>query len=304
MTVDNTHRIRFEKPDLNKLTKRYVVVDMHFHSRYSDGLNTVSAIAKRARKLGIGVGITDHNEIRGAIEINSYKDVLSIPGIEITSVEGIHILVYFFEIEGLEAFYHDYVKPHMGTEIMSSTNLEIEEIIKHARHFKTVIIFPHPYCGIYPGISNSYFPEKRLKSIFSIIDGIEVINAENLNIWNLRSALLGFNLDKGITGGSDGHRLSQMGKVVSYASCEPNREAFLNAIINKMNKVIGKETDIIRKVAIGSVKLRRNIKNYPDLVEKNLKYSRFVINTKSKTFKDNLKRSLNEKIKGNRKKLM
>jgi hypothetical protein len=56
-------------------------------------------------------------------------------------------------------------------------------------------MFPHPYCGTYTGISNSYFPEKRLKSIFSIIDGIEVINAENLNIWNLRSALLGFNLD-------------------------------------------------------------------------------------------------------------
>jgi predicted metal-dependent phosphoesterase TrpH len=303
MTVDNTHRIRFEKPDLNELTKRYVVVDMHFHSRHSDGLNTVNTIAKRAHKLGIGVAITDHNEIIGATKIDSYKDVLSIPGIEITSAEGTHILVYFYEIESLEAFYHDYVKPHMGTEIMSSTDLEIEEIIKHARNFKTLIIFPHPHCGTYTGISNSYFPEKRLKSIFSMIDGIEVINAENLNIWNLRSALLGFNLDKGITGGSDGHRLSQMGKVVSYALCEPNRAAFLNAIINKRNKIIGKETDIIRKVATGSVKLRRNIKNYPNLVEKNLKYSRTVINTKSKTFKANMKRSLNRKIKEKRQKL-
>jgi hypothetical protein len=34
-----------------------------------------------------------------------------------------------------------------------------------------------------------------------------------------------------------------------------------------MNKVIGKKNDIIRKVEAGSVKLRRNIKNYPILVE-------------------------------------
>ena len=50
------------------------------------------------------------------------------------------------------------------------------------------------------------------------------------------------------------------------------------------------------------VKLRTNIKNYPDLVEKNLKYSYTVINSKSKTFKDNVKRSLNGRFKERRRK--
>ena len=40
---------------------------------------------------------------------------------------------------------------------------------------------------------------------------------------NLRRALLGFNLGKGITGGSDGHRVSQMGKTVTYAPCRRSR---------------------------------------------------------------------------------
>ncbi len=123
-----------------------------------------------------------------------------------------------------------------------------------------------------------------------------------MNKSNLRSALLGFNLGKGITGGSDGHRISQMGRVVTYASCKRSRKAFLDAIKKKKTKVIGKEIDLIRKVTSNGVKLRSNIKNYPDLVEKNLKYSYKVINSKSKEIKENVKRSLNGKKRDRQKK--
>ena len=297
MNRNNSYKIRFERPNLEALTANYTVVDMHFHSHYSDGLNRISTIADRARELNIGIAITDHNEIQGAVEIDNYKDILSIPGIEVTSAEGTHILIYFYDIESLNVFYENDIRPHMGSELMSSIAFEMEEIVRRARFFKTVIIFPHPYAGVYTGISNHYFPEERLQPILDLIDGVEVINAENLNKWNLRSALLGFNLNKCITGGSDGHRLVQMGKAVSYAACKPNRKAFLNAVKKKKNMVIGKEIDIIRKVTSNGVKLRSNIKNYPDLVEKNLKYSYTVINSKSKEIKENMKRSLNGKKK-------
>jgi hypothetical protein len=190
----------------------------------------------------------------------------------------------------------------MGHDIMSSTRLEMEEIIKRARAFETIIIFPHPYSATFTGIQNTYFPEDRLERLFEMVDGIEVINAENLNKWNLRSALLGFNLDKGITGGSDGHRLPQMGRAVCYAPCKKDRRVFLDAIKGRQTRVVGKEIDIIRKVRSNGVKLRTNIRNYPDLVEKNLKYSYSVINSKSKTIKDSVKRSFSEKFKERRKK--
>jgi predicted metal-dependent phosphoesterase TrpH len=183
----------------------------------------------------------------------------------------------------------------MGNDIMSSTSLPMEKIIRRARKFKTVIIFPHPYCGVYTGIQNSYFSKDRRERIFSMVDGVEVINSENMKISNLRSALLGFNLNKSITGGSDGHRVAQMGRVVTYASCRPNRKAFLDAIKKKKTKVVGKEVDLIRKVTSNGVKLRNNIKNYPDLFEKNLKYGYTVINSKSKEIKENVKRSWNGK---------
>jgi predicted metal-dependent phosphoesterase TrpH len=290
--IDN-HRIQFEKPNLAELKRENTVVDLHFHSCYSDGYNTVEAIAGKARELGIGIAITDHNTIRAAVEIDGYPGVFSIPGIEMTSKEGTHVLIYFYQVEKLEAFYRNDVVPHMGHDIMSSTLLPMEEIIKRARKFRSAIIFPHPYCGSYAGIQNTYFTEARRQKLFSMIDGIEVINSENMKKSNLRSALLGFNLGKGITGGSDGHRLPQMGKAVTYAPCKRSRQAFLDAIKRRKTKVIGKEIDLIRKVTSNGVKLRSNIKNYPDLFEKNLKYSYTVINSKSKEIKENVKRSLN-----------
>jgi hypothetical protein len=190
----------------------------------------------------------------------------------------------------------------MGNELMSSIAFKMEEIIRRARFFNTLIIFPHPFSGVYTGISNHYFPEKRLEPILDLIDGVEVINSENLNKWNLRSAILGFNLAKSVTGGSDGHRLIQMGKAVSFAKCRSNRKSFLNAIKNKKNKVIGKEIDIIRKVTSNGVKLPANIKNTPDLFEKNIRYGYTLINTKSKAIKDNFKRSFNGRLKEKQKK--
>jgi predicted metal-dependent phosphoesterase TrpH len=295
-------KIRFERPDLDELIKQYAVVDLHFHSKYSDGNKPVSAIAKRAFELGIGIAITDHNEIQGAVEIDRYPGSFNIPGIEITSREGTHLLIYFYEIKSLEKFYQKDVRPHMGHDVMSSTNMEMEEVIKRARAFETIVVFPHPYSATFTGIQNTYFPEDRLERIFEMVDGIEVINAENLNKWNLRSALLGFNLGKGITGGSDGHRLPQMGRAVCYASCKRDRRSFLDAIKFRQTRVVGKEIDIIRKVRSNGVKLRTNVRNYPDMVEKNLKYSYSVINSKSKTIKDSVKRSFSEKMKERRKK--
>jgi predicted metal-dependent phosphoesterase TrpH len=291
MIGNNSHKICFERPDLDDMIQRYAVVDLHFHSKYSDGKNGVDAIAKRAQELGIGIAITDHNEIKGAVELDRYRKILNIPGIEVTSREGTHLLIYFYDINGLKKFYAKDIRPNMGHDIMSSTCLEMEEIIKRARAFETVVVFPHPYSATFTGIQNTYFPEDRLARLYEMVDGVEVINAENLNKWNMRSALLGFNLNKGITGGSDGHRLPQMGRAVCYASCKKDRRAFLDAIKGRQTRVVGKEIDIIRKVRSNSVKLQTNLKNCPSLVEKNLKYSYSVINSKSKIIRDAVKRS-------------
>ena len=256
---------------------------MHFHSHLSDGHDSIEDIAQRALELGIGIAVTDHNSIHGAVEIDRFKNVFSIPGIELTSYEGTHLLVYFYEIKSLLRFYSQHVQPFMGAEIMSSLSLELEDIIQRARKFETrdhlsrILI-----AAATPGSTTRISTEERFEQhCSSLADGVEVINSENLNKWNLRSALLGFNLNKGITGGSDGHRLSQMGRVVTVADCAWKRRAFLDAVKRRKTRVIGKEIDILRKMTSNGAKLRSSMRHYPDLVEKNLRF----LNTTSRRIK-------------------
>jgi predicted metal-dependent phosphoesterase TrpH len=293
--MDNFSRVQFEQPDLGILSRNFTVVDLHFHTNHSDGLNSVKTIAERARELGIGVAITDHNEIQGAVEIAAEKDLLTIPGIEITSAEGTHLLVYFYSIAGLKKFYKNDLKPYMGHDVMSSTELTMEEIIQRARKYNSLVVFPHPYCAMYTGICNYQFSSDQLETLLQMCDGIEAINSENLKKWNLKSALLGFNLNKALTGGSDGHTLYHMGRVVTYSECIPTRKAFLDTIKNRQTKVIGKEISMLRKVTSNGVKLKTTIRNCPDIVEKNLKYGCKVINLKSRLFKENVVRRFNGK---------
>jgi predicted metal-dependent phosphoesterase TrpH len=291
MTKEDAGKIIFEKPDLALLRKDHTVFDMHFHTRYTDGRDTIQAIAARARALGIGVAITDHNDIRGALEIEKFRDVPSIPGVEITSREGTHILVYFYQTQHLKKFYAKYVKPFLGKDVMSSTKLGMEEIVHCARLFPSVTIFPHPYCMAYTGICNLNFDEPRLKRLLESVDGVEVINAENIHRWNLRCALLGLHLGKAITGGSDGHSLYHMGKVVTYAACEKSGPAILDAVKNGQVHVIGKEINLFRKVASSGAKLNVHAAAYPGRLGNNLRYSYRVIHVKSVLIRQQLQLS-------------
>jgi len=149
---------------------------------------------------------------------------------------------------------------------------------------------------VYTGVCNTYFPEARRQELFKMVDGVEVINSGNLKRQNLKCALLGFNLDKSITGGSDGHLLGHMGKVVTYADCRPERRAFLDAVKKKRSKVVGKEINLFRKMTANGFKLKSNFRNRTDLIEKNIKYGYTVIHTKSKALQENMRRSLNGKF--------
>jgi len=52
--MNKENRVEFEKPNLPELTGKFTVVDLHYHTRYSDGASMVGPIAKKARELGIG----------------------------------------------------------------------------------------------------------------------------------------------------------------------------------------------------------------------------------------------------------
>lgn len=290
--MEPIQKVAFEKPDLSELTAHHTVVDMHFHSRFSDGLNRVRSIVRRARKLGIGIAITDHNAIEGAVRLSDYHDILTIPGIEVTSREGAHLLVYFYDIETLVQFYETDVHPFMGKGVMTSLSTDMHGIIRRARQYKSLILFPHPHSAVYTGICNPMISRDAQERLLSMVDGVEVINAGNLKKWNLQCAVLGFNLGKCMTGGSDGHNLFQMGKAVTYADCPANRADFLDSIKNCTSRVIGKETAFYQKVTSNGFKIKSSIANSPDVMSKNIRYSYTIFHTRSQKVRETMHRKI------------
>lgn len=292
-TFDHNDRVLFFPPDLPDLSRNHTVVDLHFHSVFSDGADLPAMIAKRAREMGIGVAVTDHNAIEGALEMDRYADVLSIPGIEVTSREGAHLLVYFYDCRGLRHFYKKIVYPAKGRDTMSSINLSMKSIVEGARRHDGIIVFPHPFCVMYTGVCNPLFAEAQQRELLLMGDGVEAINAGNLKKWNLKSTVLGFNLDKIMTGGSDGHALQHLGKAVTYTNTPKDRIAFLDAVRNHEARVIGQEVPLMRKMVASGAKLPASIKNSSNIMDKNMRYSYAVLSSKSRQFGAEIRRRFN-----------
>lgn len=85
-------------------------VDLHLHSRHSDGTLTPGAIVAQARRLGIGtLALTDHNSLDGLGEVRDAcreAGIRMIAGVELNADDGgrdVHVLGYGFD-EGDAAF--------------------------------------------------------------------------------------------------------------------------------------------------------------------------------------------------------
>lgn len=81
------------------------MVDLHFHSNYSDGKLTVLELADLIKKSGLKYcSLTDHDNVDGVSELQKFLknyDITVIPGVELTALykqQEAHILAYDFEI--------------------------------------------------------------------------------------------------------------------------------------------------------------------------------------------------------------
>ncbi|MBS4537189.1 PHP domain-containing protein [Clostridium sp. D2Q-11] len=85
--------------------------DLHIHSALSpcgDDSMTPNNIVNMAYLKGLDIlAITDHNSyynVETLIELGKSKDILVIPGMEVTTLEDIHLLCYFDSINSLKEF--------------------------------------------------------------------------------------------------------------------------------------------------------------------------------------------------------
>ena len=259
-------KIVYGNPKYALLEKHHLVVDMHSHTEASHDCNTkLKNYKDKAKQLGIGTAITDHDEIKGAKAYKKrYPKQFLVPGIEVTSISNRHILLYFEKISELEEFYKKNImhnkRKHKTNTFRIRTKLETQEIIDKSKEQNGLSVFAHPMIrgeGMYRYIKT----HKNKRQILKKITGIEAINSTQTIKGNMKSTEWALLEKKSFTGGSDSHILSTLGNTVTITTGETVSD-FLEKIRKKQNHVIGHSnkwyTDMRTLASIMRNKLKRN----------------------------------------------
>lgn len=237
-------RVHFTKPLLKQLNAEgYSCVDMHYHTQYSDTYTRIKNILKKCRKNGLGVAITDHNEIKGCIDAlkkNKEFEVLIIPGMEASCREGQHILAYFYSLGELKECYGKVIKKNL-TKSPHISKLKFGDLLEKTEKYNCVLSAAHP-SNIFPWNLQKKFEKGRYDlSLLKKINAFEVISGLNTRKMNLKAVEWAREHDMAITAGSDGHTLRKLGSVVSCSKAD-DVDSFLKSILKKRNFVCGNET--------------------------------------------------------------
>jgi predicted metal-dependent phosphoesterase TrpH len=243
--------IVFNVPNIAKLkSEGYVCVDMHLHSEYSvDSNSKVDDIIEKAKSLGIGIAIADHNSIEGFLKaINNDKGVLVIPGIEVCSKEGIDILFYFEKKEELIRFYNEVIFPNKKKNRHGTSRLKIDVLIENGKRYNSVICLAHPYRSNIKKMINIAIKKRLIKKIFDIVQLYEVINSKNLNIKNKKAIKIAKKKHKSILGGSDAHKVKDIGRTLTCVKTKEDAASFLNKLKKNNTLVIGKVQNLQTKL--------------------------------------------------------
>src|SRR3989338_11498854 len=172
-------QVNFKKPDIEALNKEgFLCVDMHCHTDFSDGA-PLKDMLEKAKEKGLGLAITDHNEIQGALEAMKQNDVFIVPGIEINSEDGPHILCYFYDASELERFYKNEVEKYKTTikrkrlfpkfRIITRKSFDI---IKAAKNYNCLVSLAHPYGFLHMNIEKALFNDHRTRELVENTDAI------------------------------------------------------------------------------------------------------------------------------------
>ena len=162
-----------------------MIGDFHIHSKYSfDSIMSPKKIIKTAVKKNLDlIAITDHNTIKGGVEVKkaSGNNIKVIVGAEIKTDIG------------------DIIGFNLNNEIKS---INWEEVLDQIKAQGGLSILPHPYRS-----------HKNIYEIAKKVDFIEVWNARSTIDQNEQAFNLAKKLKKKMLAGSDAHLYSEIGNV-------------------------------------------------------------------------------------------
>ncbi len=163
-----------------------MILDLHIHSIYSkDSYLSPAIIRKIGLKKGLnGLAVTDHNTIKGGVEVMKLNDSSD-----------------FFVIIGSEikTEYGDIIGLFLNEEIKSRTFIQAAEEIKDQGGY---VVLAHPF-------------RKKVNipsELFEYVDFVETFNARSPKRMNDRALELAKKVNKPMTAGSDAHLGFEIGR--------------------------------------------------------------------------------------------
>lgn len=164
-----------------------VRIDLHCHSiRSRDSILTLRMIVARALERELdGIAITDHDRLVSRKELKRYAgSILLIPGIEISSADG-HLLAF-------------------GLDESPRKSLPLIETLEFIKDHGGIPVLSHPF-RVGNGVGQG-----DIEGLPHVM--FEGMNGRSWTRYNERASALGRKLGRSMTGGSDAHDPSEVGK--------------------------------------------------------------------------------------------
>lgn len=248
--------VRFAPPALAQLRKEgLLAADLHFHTNHSDAFTPVRDAVRLARHRGVGLALTDHNEVSGVLEARRLApEVLVVPGMEVTAQDGPHLLLYFYRHRELEEFHRREVARFKGRSPYLAIRRPTLELLEATRRYNCVVAAAHPYGylflskGVGKGVEGGDVPPEALARL----GAVEALNGSMSRGVNRRAAGLAAARRIPVVGGTDAHRLGDLGGVVTVAEAS-DLDGFLDAVARGQARVVGQEKHPLGKAATGAL---------------------------------------------------
>lgn len=188
--------------------------DLHLHTSYSfDASTSPKTIVEQlhAHPFIKTVAITDHNTVKGYYKVrelaSTYQDILIIPGVEVSAVEGELIILGIAELP-----------PKPWT---------VENVIDFAKERDGLVIVPHPYRGYGLGDSAKNYN----------VDAVEVLNGISAHRVNKMAENLAKAMGLPGVAGSDAHCADELWTVYTEVQASSDIDEVLRAIKKGLTKV-------------------------------------------------------------------
>lgn len=261
--------VTFGKPDALAIAEAGLMcADMHFHTHYSDSYTQPKDVISLAKKRNVGVAITDHNQIGGVLDaIEMDSDVFIIPGMEISTSDGPHILTYFYDWKDLKTFWDNYIKDRIRCcQWIALRDMPTSKLLDLLENENCVVSAAHPmgYLGSNKGFEICLRKNYISKCEVEHLHAFETISGGLSRKANKEACDSARKYGLGITGGTDGHLLSELGNVVTVSD-SIDLDGFLNNIVKKRNSVMGKEKNLSTKAFMGLSSLTEFCRHTPSV---------------------------------------